>query len=276
MKRIVSMQDISCIGKCSLTVALPIISAMGIETAVMPTAVLSTHTAFSDFTLRDLTGDIPGIIKCWEKEGFSFDAVYSGYLGSTEQISIVKELFAKFSPGIKFVDPAMADEGDLYKGFDCNFVNEMKELCAEADVIVPNLTEACLLTDKKYSKDADEDYIKEIITRLGERGTGKVIMTGASNSDDQYGAICYDSKLEIFTGYYNSRVDASYHGTGDIFASCLIGALTREMPIHKALKLAVDFTLESIVRTQADPKSNWYGVNFEQALSLLADTVSKK
>ena len=144
MKRIVTIQDISCVGKCSLTVALPIISAMGIETAVIPTAVLSTHTAFKNFTYRDLTGDLPKIAKHWKQEKFNFDGIYTGYLGSIEQIDILKEFFKQFKTpnNFIFIDPVMADNGKLYAGFDEKFVREMKELCKMADIIVPNLTEA--------------------------------------------------------------------------------------------------------------------------------------
>ena len=154
MKRIVTIQDISCVGKCSLTVALPIISAMGIETAVIPTAVLSTHTAFKNFTYRDLTGDLPKIAKHWKQEEFNFDGIYTGYLGSIEQIDILKEFFKQFKTpdNFIFIDPVMADNGKLYAGFDANFVKEMKKLCKMADIIVPNLTEASYMLEKEYKE----------------------------------------------------------------------------------------------------------------------------
>ena len=149
MKRILSIQDISCVGKCSLTVALPIISAFGIEAGILPTATLSTHTAFQGFTFRDLTDDIEPIAKHWEEQNIEFDALYTGYLGSKRQIDLVLDLFKRFGEGkLKFVDPAMGDNGKLYVGFDRDFAHEMAKLCAAADIIVPNLTEACFMLDK--------------------------------------------------------------------------------------------------------------------------------
>ena len=269
MKRIVTMQDISCIGKCSLTVALPIISAMGIETAVIPTAVLSTHTGFQNFTFRDLTEDIQGIIDHWKKENFHLDAVYSGYLGSVKQIELVKELFRQFHPALKVVDPAMADDGRLYTGFDEKFVEAMRKLCAEADVIMPNLTEACFLTGRQYEADADEALIRQIMKELGQRGTGRVVMTGVRTSAGRLGALCYDAQKDSYTSYENERIDAHFHGTGDIFASCMTGALVRGYSMENALKLAVEYTLECIRETMKEPEHNWYGVNFEAAIPFL-------
>lgn len=273
MKRIITMQDISCVGKCSLTVALPIISAMGIETAVIPTAVLSTHTGFSQFTFRDLTDDIPGIIDHWKKEGFTFDAVYSGYLGSIRQIELVSGLFDTFRPAIRLVDPAMADNGQLYSGFNDEFVSFMAKLCATADYIVPNLTEACLLTGKDYKSDPDVGFIHEIMRELGSRGTKNVIMTGMSDGD-RLGAISYNTEKDSFDTYYNERIGCSFHGTGDIFASCMLGALTLGKSCNSAMSLAVDYTLECIRKTIAEPTHNMYGVNFEQALPFLITRLS--
>ena len=151
MKRILSVQDISCVGKCSLTVALPIISAFGIEAGILPTATLSTHTAFKNFTFRDLTDDIEPICNHWLEQTIEFDAIYTGYLGSKRQIDLVLDIFNSFGEGkLKFVDPAMGDNGRLYVGFDVEFAHEMAKLCAAADIIVPNLTEACFMLDKPY------------------------------------------------------------------------------------------------------------------------------
>lgn len=168
MKRIVTIQDISCIGKCSLTVALPIISAMGIETAIIPTAVLSTHTMFSDFTFKDLTDQIQPISDHWKKENFKFDAIYTGYLGSAEQTKLVCDFFDRYKTddNIIFVDPAMADNGKLYPAFDNNFAKLMANVCAKADIIVPNLTEACLMTDTEYKTEYDEQYVFDILHKL--------------------------------------------------------------------------------------------------------------
>ena len=152
MKRVLSIQDISCVGKCSLTVALPIISAAGIETAILPTAVLSTHTAFKNFTFRDLTDDIQNISDTWKLENVTFDGIYTGYLGSFRQIDLVAKIFDDFNrPGmLRFVDPAMGDNGKLYPGFDEAFARKMGELCGKADIIVPNFTEAAFMLGEKY------------------------------------------------------------------------------------------------------------------------------
>ena len=169
MKRILTIQDISCVGKCSLTVALPIISAFGVETSVLPTAVLSTHTAFKDFTFRDLTCDMQGIAKHWKEQNISFDALYTGYLGSFEQLNIVSNLIDNFKTKDNFViiDPVMGDNGSLYVGFDQAFANSMAKLCSKADIIVPNLTEASFMLKEPYiEKDYDEDYIKQTLKKL--------------------------------------------------------------------------------------------------------------
>ncbi len=310
MKRIATIQDISCVGRCSLTVALPVISAIGIETAVIPTAVLSTHTAFQGFTFRDLTEDIPGITAHWKKEGFTFDAIYSGYLGSVRQVELVKSLFADFrsplnnnseqnqvnthadasagamtkagstllsdaapfSHTIRFVDPAMADNGSLYAGFTADFVDAMKSLCAEADVVVPNLTELCLLTDTPYREDYDDSAIRAMLRKMAAQkspsSAGYVLMTGAHHGED-LGVLCYDSKSDTFLEAYNEQLPVRFHGTGDLFASCMAGALTKGFSMQEAMQLAVDFVLECIRCTMKDPDKRWYGVNFEQALPYL-------
>lgn len=279
MKRIVTVQDISCIGRCSLTVALPVISAMGIETAVIPTAVLSTHTAFQNFTFHDLTGDIPAILRHWKQEDFRFDAVYSGYLGSKEQIALVEELFRSFTApsAVRFVDPAMADNGALYKGFAADFPASMAKLCAQADVIVPNLTELCLLAGVSYREDYDIDALKALLVKLSGRGTGWVCLTGASSAPDNLGALCYERTTGSFFEYYNERIARSYHGTGDLFASTAVGGILNGLSVSDALKLAVDYTCECVRLTAADPDGRWYGVNFEQAIPhLTAELASRR
>ena len=223
MKRIVTIQDISCVGKCSLTVALPIISAMGIETAVIPTAVLSTHTAFKNFTYRDLTGDLPKIAKHWKQEKFNFDGIYTGYLGSIEQIDMLKEFFKQFKTpdNFIFIDPVMADNGKLYAGFDAKFVKEMKKLCKMADIIVPNLTEASYMLEKEYKEIYSEQEIKDILIELSNLGPKYVVLTGVSFKDNKLGVMSYNKETNEFFTYFNEKIPTKYHGTGDIFASTL-------------------------------------------------------
>ena len=277
MKRIVTIQDISCIGKCSLTVALPIISACGVETAVIPTAVLSTHTAFDGFTFRDLTDEIPPIAARWKAQGMAVDAIYTGYLGSFQQLEIVSQFFDQFKTpeNLILVDPVMADNGALYAGFTPEFVQEMAKLCGKADIIVPNLTEACYLLNIPYP---GEDYtradIQHILTELGKLGCKQVVLTGVSLEPGRLGVMAYDTEKQTFFEYYNEKMPSSFHGTGDVFASVVVGAMMRGCPLEDALRLAVDFTLESIRKTVADPEHRWYGVNFEEAIPLLVSRLS--
>ena len=278
MKRVVTIQDISCLGKCSLTVALPIISAYGVETCVIPTAVLSTHTMFNGFTFRDLTSDMLPIKEHWQKEGFEFDAIYTGYLGSFEQLDIVKDYFKslKTSNTITVVDPVMADNGKLYKGFTVDFAHNMATLCGMADVIVPNLTEACFMLDKEYvASGYSRDYIKDILVSLANLGAKKTILTGVSFNDGETGVMGYDSETGEFFEYYHKRIDASYHGTGDIFSSAFVGGLMRGYTTLTALKIAANFTAECIEITANDKNSIKYGVNFEFVLPNLIDEIRK-
>ncbi len=280
MKRVLSIQDISCVGRCSLTVALPILSVMGVEACPLPTAVLSTHTAFDHFTFRDLTDEIRPIAEVWEKEKITFDAVGSGYLGSLQQIALVKELGEYFrnvysgdSGFLQIVDPAMADNGVLYAGFTPEFAKAMASLCQKADLILPNLTEACMMTGKGYRTDGDAAYWEEILTALADMGCRNVVLTGYSVKEDCIGAIALQTvngKREVHS-YVNEKLPGSYHGTGDIFASVVTGAMAKGKSLEQAQKLAVDFTLESMRKTMEDPQRRSYGVNFEEVLTTLGN-----
>ncbi|MBR6594883.1 MAG: pyridoxamine kinase [Clostridia bacterium] len=272
MKRIVTVQDISCLGKCSLTVALPIISAMGVECAVVPTAVLSTHTMFRGYTFRDLTDDIRPILAHWKKEGIRYDAVYTGYLGSKEQLEIVGEMFddMKKDGAIAVVDPVMADHGKLYPGFTKEFAAGMAALCGKADVIVPNLTEASFMLDVPYVGDNyDEAYIKDMLKKLCGLGCPSAVITGVSFEKGRLGVMAYDSRTGNYFSYFNTHLPVSYHGTGDIFSSSFLGGLVRGMGMEKALTVAVDYTVECIDLTMKNPESNSYGVDFEAAIPSL-------
>lgn len=276
MKRILTIQDISCVGKCSLTVALPIISAFGVECSVLPTAVLSTHTAFDGFTFRDLTNDMPSIAKHWQDQNLGFSAMYTGYLGSFDQMKIVSDIFDQFKTNDNFilVDPVMADNGKLYKGFDENFAKEMAKLCKKADVVVPNLTEASFMLNREYiAEDYSEDYIRDILKKLTDLGAKTAVLTGVSFSKDLLGVYAYDSVRNEYFSYYRERLPQSFHGTGDVFASTLCGAMTIGMNIKDALKVAVDFTVESINNTVKNPNHNWYGVEFESAFPYLINRI---
>ncbi len=268
MKRILTVQDISCVGRCSLTVALPIISAAGVEAGILPTAVLSTHTQFSSFTFCDLTGEIEKISLEFEKHGIDFDAIYTGYLGSFEQLSLVSDLFDRHkSDKCKIIiDPVMADNGVLYKGFNEEFAGEMAKLCGKADLIVPNLTEASFMLGVPYNPDYDEEYIRSMLKSLTALGCKEAALTGISFDKSKLGVYSYNSETDEYFYYCNDYLPVAYHGTGDIFASSVVGALMRGHTTASALKCAVDFTLECIRITMADENRRRYGVNFEEAL----------
>ncbi len=271
MKRILTIQDISCLGKCSITVALPILSAMGVETVILPTAVLSTHTMFKNFTVKDLTDQLLPICAHWKSENVHFDAIYTGYLGSEEEIGIVEKIFADFGDKdtLKFIDPVMADNGKLYPAFDMNYAKRNAKLCAHADIIVPNLTEACFMTDSEYKTEYDEAYLKGILDKLAKLGSKKVVLTGASLSAGKTGVYGLDTETGEYFNYQHDLIGASYHGTGDVFSSVSAGAIVKGLPLDKAFAIAADYTAETIQETLKNPEKPWYGVDFEATLPSL-------
>jgi pyridoxine kinase len=276
MKRIVTIQDISCVGKCSLTVALPIISAMGVETAILPTAVLSTHTMFSGFTVKDLTDQIVPITEHWKKEKFAFDAIYTGYLGSFEQIEIVSKLFDDFKTdsNLIVVDPVMADNGKLYPAFDEAYARENTKLCGKADLIVPNLTEASFMTGLPYKTQYDRRYITDMLDALAQLGPRYVALTGVSFEEGKIGVMGLNTETKEYFEYYTDRVPVSYHGTGDIFSSVVVGALTRGKSLEEAFRIACDYTKETIELTFREKGADLYGVDFEATLPKLVQRMA--
>ena len=271
MKRILTIQDISCFGKCSLTVALPLLSAMGIETAILPTAVLSTHTLFKGFTCRDLSDQLDPITRHWKQEGITFDAVYTGYLGTEEEIDTVAGIIRSFrnEHTLVFVDPAMGDNGKLYPAFNEHYAKKNADLCALADIADPNLTEAAFLTGLPYREYYPEEYIREMLLALAALGTKTPILTGVSLSEGKTGAMGYDSQKKEFFSYQNDRIPAAYHGTGDIFSSVLAGAFVLGAERSEALKIAADYTALTIAETLKNPENPWYGVDFEETIPAL-------
>ena len=268
-KKILTIQDISCVGQCSLTVALPIISACGIETCVLPSAVLSTHTGgFSGYTFRDLTEDIPAIAEHWVKEGISFEAVYTGYLGSARQIDYVVDIFERTvsGNGLRIVDPAMADNGKLYPNFDAAFVEAMKGLCGKADYILPNITEACFLTGMTYKTEYDRAYIDKLLEKLLALGSRNVILTGVSYAPEKTGVVVMENG--VYSYYEHEKLPNSCHGTGDIYASSFVGALMRGKSSYDAARIAADYTVECMKAT-AEEDDHWYGATFEPVLPKL-------
>jgi len=277
MKRIVTIQDISCLGKCSLTVALPIISAMGVECAIIPTAVLSTHTMFKNFTCRDLTAEIEPIVAHWQSEGITFDAVYTGYLGSFEQIDIVSGVFEtmKKQGSLICVDPAMADNGKLYPAFDEAFAKRMASLCTKADYVLPNITEVAYMTGIEYRESYDEEYVKSLCLALAKLGAKNVVLTGVSFEQGRTGVMVYKSGSGEFYYYSHEKLPVSYHGTGDIYSSTFVGALMNGFSEAEAVKVAADYTAECIRVTLDSGKEKWYGVDFEKCIPFLLEKLDK-
>ena len=268
-KRVLTIQDISCVGQCSLTVALPIISACGIETSVLPSAVLSTHTmGFTGFTFRDLTEDMPAICAHWKKEGLTFDGIYTGYLGSAKQIEYVKSIIANTAAEgcLVAIDPAMADNGNLYPAFDLAYVEEMKKLCAEADYLLPNITEACFLTGMDYRTEYDRAYIDALIAKLCGLGAKNVILTGVSYQKGRTGVAVYKNGEMQY--YEHEQIAGGIHGTGDIYASAFVGAKLRGKSAYDAAKIAADYVVECILESRKDP-DHTYGARFEPVLGKL-------
>ncbi|MCI6560521.1 MAG: pyridoxamine kinase [Oscillospiraceae bacterium] len=276
MKKVVTIQDISCFGKCSLTVALPIISAMGIETAVIPTAVLSTHTGgFTGYTFRDLTDDISKIADHWKKLDLSFNAIYTGYLGSKRQVQVISQFFRDFrtADNVIVVDPVLGDAGKFYAGFDREFVSEMKKLCQMADYIIPNMTEVSFLLDIPYTENYDEAFVKEALVRLAETGCKTPVITGVHFGDGRQGAAAYDSVNGEFCFSFGKNIEHTVHGTGDIFASVFTGAIVLGKSLQRALDIAVSYTLDCIVATLPEIEEMWYGTDFELCIGKLVEYV---
>ena len=271
MKRVLTVQDISCLGKCSLTIALPVISALGSETVILPTAVLSTHTMFKNFTVKDLSDQIRPIMEHWKSEGVTFDAIYTGYLGTIEQIDLLKELISTFrgEDTVVIVDPVMADNGKLYPAFDMDYVKKNAELCAVADIIVPNITEAAFMTGMEYREEYDEGYVREMILKLNDLGAKVSVLTGVSLEKGKTGVMGYEKEKDEWYNYQNRRIDAAYHGTGDLFSSTCVGEIMKGKDWRDAMRIAADYTAHTIEVTLQNPKKPWYGVDFEATLPKL-------
>ena len=266
--KILTIQDISCFGQCSITVALPVVSAFGIETAILPSAVLSTHTSgFTDFTVRDLTEDLPEIKKHWEKEGIDFDAIYTGFIASIEQLDYIKDIIdSRLKPeGLVFVDPAMADHGEFYNGFDQEFADKMGELCKLGDYILPNTTEACYILHKPWKEEFTKEEMLEMANELSEFTKRYVILKGDTHKENELGMIVLDKQENTCEIVYNKRIDYVSHGTGDVFASAFVGSTMVGKTPTAAAKVAGEFTKKAIEKTIGD-ENHWYGVKFEQAI----------
>ena len=262
-KRILTIQDISCVGQCSTTVAMPILSACGHETCILPTAILSTHTGgFSKPEVTNLASAGDRMWRHWQREGIRFDAILTGYLGSIEAVKTASDIAENLleDGGLLIVDPAMADHGKLYSGFDGAYVAAMETLCRKAHILLPNLTEAAMLSGHDWKSKCDKDYVNNVIRALPNT---RVVLTGIGYAPDETGVLVKDGSR--LSHYGHKRVGKSYHGTGDMFAAAFTGALLQGKNMMKAVEIAADFTCKSIENTWNNP-AHWYGVKFETAL----------
>lgn len=278
-KRAAAIHDLSGVGKCSLTVILPILSAAGIECAALPTAVLSTHTGgFGEVVCRDLTEDMLPIARHWRREHIGFDALYSGYLASYQQIGLVRETIGllRGSGTLVMVDPVMGDDGRLYSLYTPEMARGMADLCACADIIVPNLTETALLLGRDYRPRLTPEEAKETLRALSRLGPRRVVLTGVHFREGELGAACYDADIDRMEYEAGPAVPGRFHGTGDIFASVLLAGLLHGNSLAGAVRLAVSFTAESIRRTADAGTDPRFGVRFEPGLPGLAERVNEK
>lgn len=266
-KKLLTIQDVSCVGQCSVTVALPLVSACGVECAVLPSAVLSNHTGgFASWSFADLTPEMPRIEAEWKKNGLKFDAFYTGYVCANQIDPILSIMESAANPGaLRVVDPAMADNGVLYRGFGADFPREMARLVKGADFVLPNLTEAALLLGvKPVLEGYDEAFVKMLCSGLLDLGAKTAVLTGVSFSDNRLGSAVFDGRRLEYD--FNPRLNRMSHGTGDVFASVFAGCVLRGRSALEAAALAADVVCESIRMT---PDDHWYGVRFEKSIPFL-------
>lgn len=262
-KRILTIQDISCAGQCSMTVALPVLSACGHEVCILPSAILSTHTGgFKNPVVKNLTDNMTAIREHWRREKIAFDIIYTGYLGSVaaieETMAVIDTLLVP--GGLVVVDPAMADHGKLYKGLDNDYAAAMNCLCKKSHIILPNITEAAMITGATYRETLDEAYVREILMGMPDK---TVLLTGVGFAADETGFALKTGEKIHFS--HHRRIDRNFHGTGDLFAAAFVGAVASGKTELEAAEIASSFTLESICNTYEQP-AHWYGVKFEPAL----------
>ena len=271
-KRIAAIHDLSCFGKCSLTVVLPVISCLGVECAVVPTAVLTGHfAALPQVDVLDLTDQMSVLMDHWKQGGLTFDGIFSGYLSSAAQVEQVRRFVREFrgEQTLFFADPAMADRGKLYRGFGTEHVRAMARLCAEADVILPNVTEACLMLDEPWQEVCGRGFAEKLLRGMAELGAKQVVLTGVSTAADRVGIAVFDGKTVCFDD--RPKIPGHYNGTGDLFGSVLSASMVKGMPLADAAVRAMDFTAGVIARTAENPHHRPYGVDFEACLHQLRD-----
>ncbi len=262
--RVLAINDISCMGKCSLTTALPIISACGVECNVLPTALLSTHTGgFTGYTFRDLSEDIDGILQHWKSLNIKFDYIVSGYLGSISQIDLISSIKDNFlaENGEFIVDPVMGDGGKLYAGFTAEYVEKMRGLCKSADYILPNVTEAAFLANTPYP--IDKNNVQATLDNLLEL-CPMPIVTGILNEKEI--SVYFTNRKGVKYSFSHENVEGFFHGAGDVFAAAFVGCLARGKHVAKSIYLASDFTAAAIRRSAKEVDDKRFGLNFEMEI----------
>ena len=268
-KRIAVIEDLSCIGRCSLGVAMSVLPVMGVEAAMLPTAILSCHTAFDSFTFVDFTPEAEKIMNQWHKMQLHFDAIYIGYLGSEKLVDLALRFIERFrTPQVQLiVDPAFGDHGKLYTGFDLNYVRAIRALCAQADIILPNVTEACYLLDAPYGETPEHSagIAVQAEVLLGER-LKNVLITSCHFDGDRTGLTCVGK--HPFTHIHERRLPPC-HGSGDLFASAFAGFMLRCGEVEKSARAAADFTFDCLRYSSQCPDHRWYGVDYEAMLPQL-------
>lgn len=271
--RIAAIHDLSCFGRCSLTIALPVLSAMGCQCCPLPTALLSAHTGFPGNTFLDLTVEMGRIAEHWAAMDLQFDAIYSGFLGSADQVDTVARFFDTFkkSDTAVIVDPVMGDHGTAYRTCTPELCRGMRVLAENSDVITPNLTEAALLLDRPYEEIRQSDAY-EVVRRLSVGGRRSVVLTGYSSELGQTGALCFDRDSGESKAVQTPREPQDFSGTGDLFASVLAGGVARGVPLFQAAQAAADFVRDCIARTLAEGLTEQDGVDFEPLLGQLTSS----
>lgn len=278
MKRVLAVHDISCVGKCSSTVALPVISAAGLECSLLPTALLSTHTGgFTGYTFLDLTDEMEKMFAHFKTLNLHVDAIYSGYMGSASQIDLLIEKINYFNKSgcIYICDPVMADNGKLYPAFDLAFVEEMKKLVKKSNVVIPNLTEASFILNKEYKEQFNKDEVQSILKELTSLGPTIAILTGVTFEENKLGAMAYDKSKDEYYEYYTNKIYGYFHGTGDLFSSAVVGCLLNGIDVAKTLQISTIFTYLSIEQTHKDNLDKKYGVEFELFLEHYAKSINE-
>lgn len=268
MKKVLSVQDISCVGKCSMTVALPVLSAMGVSCSVLPTAILSTHTGFPQPHVRSLTEDIVPICRHWQENGVSFDAVQVGYLSDPEQVSAVETVLDAFH-GLKVIDPVLGDHGKLYSRMTADHVEAMKRLCRKGNILLPNVTEAARLTGTAYRENGDRAYYRDLLEKLMGFGPDVAAITGVSLEPGKTGFMGMNEKLGTFS-FQSAQIKKESHGTGDMFTAAFTGAYLHLQNAYEAGFIAAEF-VSRVLSQKEEPSA--FGLEFEKQLPWLWEQI---